>query len=204
MRVNVKHIVTIMTIFLAWGKSATARPEFSKEMVSISHASLKRYSESWAFYYVPTQIIDPEELRNFTLPNLHLYENWVDWENWESTEETRKSFPYYRSGYDEDGLVGKRSLWTASYRRTILIHWKCFAVYVMEFGKWNYRALTHLSPEQIEDFWMYYEQCARRAERDSALRKNGGNVFLLDWDGFSLANYASGPGKYICCINCHG
>ena len=53
------------------------------------------------------QIIDAEELRNFKLPTWNFFENWTNWESWEASAETRKYFPYCRSGYDEDGLVGK-------------------------------------------------------------------------------------------------
>ena len=42
---------------------------------------------------------------------------------------------------------------------------------------------------------MYYEQCARRAERDSALHNGEGTCFIVDWDGFSLKHYAAGRGE---------
>ena len=68
-------------------------------------------------------------------------------------------------------------------------------VYVVEFGKWDYRSLVQMSPKKIEEFWMYFEQCARRAERDSASSNNEGTVFILDWDGFNLKSYASARGR---------
>lgn len=66
----------------------------------------------------------------------------------------------------------------------------------MEFGKWNYRELAHKPKEIIDEFWKYYEQFARRAESDGALNKDQGNVFILDWEGFSLTNYASPQGNH--------
>ena len=49
--------------------------------------------------------------------------------------------------------------------------------------------------EQVEEFWKYYEQYARRLEKDAALCNNQGTVFIADWDGFSLGHYASSSGK---------
>ena len=66
----------------------------------------------------------------------------------------------------------------------------------MEFGKWNYRDLAHKPPEFIDEFWKYYEQLARRQERDAAMNKDQGVVLILDWDGFSLTNYASQQGNH--------
>ena len=50
--------------------------------------------------------------------------------------------------------------------------------------------------EKVQEFWKYYEQCVRRAERDSRLNgSTTGTVFLTDWDGFELRNYADEPGE---------
>ena len=49
--------------------------------------------------------------------------------------------------------------------------------------------------EKVEEFWKYYEQYARRLEKDMAMSKGQGTVFIVDWDGFSLAHYASRSGK---------
>lgn len=65
----------------------------------------------------------------------------------------------------------------------------------MDFGKWNYRDLAHKSDEKIEEFWKFYEQYILRIERDAAVNNHQGVVFILDWDGFSLGNYASARGK---------
>ena len=71
-----------------------------------------------------------------------------------------------------------------------------FSVYILEFGKWDYRAhLVDMPAEKVEEFWMYYEQFARKAEKDSALHNDEGTVFIVDWDGFTLTHYATGPGK---------
>ena len=54
------------------------------------------------------QIVDPVD--NFDKlmlpPASHVYDNWTDWESWEASSEISKLLPYYRSGYDNDGLVG--------------------------------------------------------------------------------------------------
>ena len=50
--------------------------------------------------------------------------------------------------------------------------------------------------EKVEEFFMYYEQFYRRARRDSELHHDDGVAIILDWDGFTLSEYASGPGDH--------
>ena len=54
------------------------------------------------------QIVDPEKFYSFsTLPPLpQSYDSWDDWESWKPSQEIVDLFPGYRSGYDNDGLVG--------------------------------------------------------------------------------------------------
>ena len=35
------------------------------------------------------------------------FSDWNDWETWKPSQEVLKAFPYYRMGYDYDGLVGE-------------------------------------------------------------------------------------------------
>ena len=91
-------------------------------------------------------------------------------------------------------LAFPNSLYT-KYVNCVHFDSTCSAVYVLEFGKWNYRKFSQMSAEKVEEFWMYYEQCARRAERDSALHNGEGTCFIVDWDGFSLKHYAAGRGE---------
>ena len=65
----------------------------------------------------------------------------------------------------------------------------------MDFGNWNYRDLAREPEATIKEFWKYFEQYVRRVQRDGALKGHQGTVFLLDWDGFHLEEYASGSGK---------
>ena len=46
----------------------------------------------------------------------------------------------------------------------------------------------------VEEFWMYYEQHARRLERDAAINNDDGVVTIVDWDYFSLTHFATAEG----------
>ena len=103
--------------------------------------------------------MDPEELKGLTTPPpSHLYDDWKDWETWEASPDIAKSFPYYRSGYDKNGLVGT-SKDPATDLKACLPEFKfVLAVYVVEFGKWDYRDLATKSEERIKEFWKYFEK----------------------------------------------
>ena len=100
----VQIFVAILTVSLAQGQLAFHTDQ--NELVSKIIAFYKQAGTNGNGLILPSQVTDPEELKNFTLPNFHLHENWTDWEDWESSPDIRESFPYYRSGYDNDGLVG--------------------------------------------------------------------------------------------------
>ena len=67
------------------------------------------------------------------------------------------------------------------------------AVYIVEYGKWNPREFTQLSKEKVQELLKFYEQFVRRGERDGSLNNNQGVVVIVDYDGFGLKHYASGP-----------
>ena len=70
-------------------------------------------------------------------------------------------------------------------------------VYVMEFGHWNYRGLSKKPQGVKEDFWKHFEHLLRRITRDAEVNNGQGVAYILDWDGFSLGNYASPKGTTI-------
>ena len=67
-------------------------------------------------------------------------------------------------------------------------------VYIAEFGKFNFRAMAAMPEEWKAEVWKGWEQWTRLMERDSALNNGEGIVIIVDFDGFSLANYASPEG----------
>ena len=53
-------------------------------------------------------IVDPETLTDqVTTPSPSKNVDWNDWETWTPSPEISKAFPYYRMGYDNDGIVGE-------------------------------------------------------------------------------------------------
>ena len=52
-------------------------------------------------------IIDPELLKGETTQVPDKFTGWTDWEEWTPSPDLVKAFPYYRMGYDNDGLVGR-------------------------------------------------------------------------------------------------
>ena len=119
-------------------------------------------------------------------------QNWTDWDSWEASSEIATYFPYYRCGFDYEGCAGKLATISGhkagpsrSLTSCVL---QCFhlEVYVVEFGKWNYRALDYLGKDKREELYKYFEQLSRRAERDAAICDDHGTSFIADWDGFAL------------------
>ena len=65
---------------------------------------------------------------------------------------------------------------------------------VAEFGKENFRELARMPEEKRAEVWKAYEQWTRWMEKDAALNNGQGVVLIIDFDGFSLANYGSSEG----------
>ena len=65
---------------------------------------------------------------------------------------------------------------------------------MVDFGKENFRALSTMPSETQEEVWKSWEQWTRFLERDAASNYGQGVVVIIDFDGFTLANYAFRPG----------
>ena len=72
----------------------------------------------------------------------------------------------------------------------------CDIVFVLEFGKWDYRKISSLSHEDVVNFHRHAEKLARSMIK--AGQDHGGSVLIADMDNFSLSSYASHECK-ICC-----
>ena len=68
-------------------------------------------------------------------------------------------------------------------------------MYVVEFGRWDFREWAEKPEEKIKEFWKYVEQLLRCQVKDAELNGGRGIVDLVDWDGFSLSHHASPKGK---------
>ena len=97
-------------------------------------------------------------------------QKWVD--EWVAPKEIRKWFPYYLSGYDENGSP----------------------LYVIEYGNWKFaEALAKGNGGRVNvtnKFWKYFQQGEYRILRDGAANNTQGVGIIFDWNGFSLSNYA--------------
>ena len=140
--------------------------------------------------------MDPEILRNFTLEQKQFHESWKDWESWEANPLVREAFPYFRSGYDQEGRVGTQFYVKLTFELHLIPCKWLALVYIVPFGKWNYRTLMEFPKNLEEEFWKYYEQHARRLERDAAVNNDDGVVAIVDWDCFTLAHFATPEGKF--------
>lgn len=67
-------------------------------------------------------------------------------------------------------------------------------VHVVEFGRHNFRAFAKMSQERVTEGWKAWEQWIRFMEKDGALNNGQGIVIIVDFDGFTLASYASQEG----------
>ena len=76
-------------------------------------------------------MIDPEVLPYpVTTPGPDKYANWTDWEDWTPAQDVLKAFPWYRMGYDNDGLVGRfSSPWVRSCCKLICSISVCCSLY---------------------------------------------------------------------------
>ena len=72
-----------------------------------------------------------------------------------------------------------------------------FIVYVVQFGKWDFRGWAQKPEEKVEEFWKYFEQYVKRHEKDGERNGGEGVVDIVDWDGFSLSHHASKKGDFI-------
>ena len=72
-----------------------------------------------------------------------------------------------------------------------------YTVHVVEFGKHNFRRLATQPKEKVDELWKSWEQWTRVMEKDAALNNGQGIVLILDFDGFSLAHYASQEGNLL-------
>lgn len=68
-------------------------------------------------------------------------------------------------------------------------------MHVLEFGNFDLRKWAAKPKDKIEEFWRAYEQWLRFQEKDASLNSNQGMVILMDFDGFTLAHFASQQGK---------
>lgn len=86
--------------------------------------------------------------------------------------EIQKWFPYYLAGHDENGCP----------------------LYILEYGKWNFveaLARGEGGPANVKELiWTYLQQFVYRTSRDGNANGTQGLGFIVDWDGFSLTNYA--------------
>ena len=67
-------------------------------------------------------------------------------------------------------------------------------VHVVEFGKYNFRAFGKSPEEEFAELSKSWEQWTRVMEKDAALNNGQGIVLIVDFDGFSLAHFASQTG----------
>lgn len=81
------------------------------------------------------QIIDPGQVNQLTTPPPnHEWDDWQDWDTWKARPEMSEWFPYYRSGYDEDGLVGESPTDKKSLREANIIFLQKYTYWSLENG----------------------------------------------------------------------
>ena len=68
-------------------------------------------------------------------------------------------------------------------------------VYVLEWGKWNFRVLGNLPKDELESYNRYEEKLIRQALKDEAADNGEGVIIIIDWDGFSFTHFASAHGQ---------
>ena len=72
-----------------------------------------------------------------------------------------------------------------------------WTVYVLEFGNFDFRKWAAKPQEKQDEFWKAYEQRICFQEKDAALNNDQGIVYIVDFDGYNLAHYASEGGNLI-------
>ena len=68
------------------------------------------------------------------------------------------------------------------------------AVYVIEFGKWDYREWAQKPEEKLKEFWKHFEKHIQLQSKDGG---EDGVVEIVDWEGFSLSHHASRDGECV-------
>ena len=144
-------------------------------------------------------VIDPDrlpELQETVGPDT--YTEWTGWKEWVPAPDVVEAFPYYKMGYDYDGLAG-RHCWLPKMFCNLCnfqpsLSYLHSLVYVTEFGKWNYR---HWPTARVDEFWKYHEQLIRLHEKDAKMSGGQGTVCIMDWDGFQLKHHASQTGGLV-------
>ena len=139
------------------------------------------------------QIIDREELASAQdlPPRPHNLDDWSEWVSWEPPAKIAKLAPFYKAGYDNDGLAGKffKTPGLVSDYALILPFSPSPIVYMFEFGKWDIRSISSLSVEESLNFQKYIEKLSRLLDKTG--QTNGGNAFVVNMDGFVLRSFAS-------------
>ena len=66
------------------------------------------------------------------------------------------------------------------------------------YGRWNFRDLVvRGTDEEVQAIDKYLQQVVDRFARDAEANNNDGSVFIFDYDGFGLSNYAHPEGKIM-------
>ncbi|CAG7834324.1 unnamed protein product [Allacma fusca] len=134
---------------------------------------LPKISRSLVFYFSVSTLLSIvssyEGIPEGVPPELvHLYNRGL--ENWKAPADFHAKFPYYHSGYDEDGKL----------------------VWVLELGKWDIQSAMEQGPE-IRDLMDKYADQAVLTIYNSTYSKNGITPVLgiVDMDGYSLKQLTS-------------
>ena len=122
-----------------------------------------------------------------------------DWtEKWEAPGRLKSWFPYHIIGKDEEGASSKAYkvyFLIRSVLKNCAVFYFEFVVYLVPYGHWNFRDLIiHGTEEEVQGIDKYLEQVVDRFSRDAEANNNDGAVFIFDYDGFGLGNYAHPEG----------
>ena len=85
--------------------SKMAKP--SKDSVIILNTLVVLLLCSPASLGMSLDIVDPEALGHQPTQTPMDFSGWNDWEAWKPSPELSTAFPYYRMGYDFDGILGE-------------------------------------------------------------------------------------------------
>ena len=70
------------------------------------------------------------------------------------------------------------------------------AVYVCEYGRWDFEALAAKSEEYVEGFWEYFADTFDQIDKDAQRNNNQGFAVIIDYDGFKMSNFESSRGSH--------